>query len=194
MYLANYKEGPAGFVDGSWAWLDNGMTVAAANDGTPVPAVLKRTGHLSRMDNRVTTQTNGGYVVVQRSTYALAGQTIAVRVSGDLVEPTNNGLYYMYSDHPSASSGQALGSVERYPERWLDRRWSRRDTCLLATGARSRTTCRRTEAFTGHVHNNLGGGADDLGLIYEREILPARIGPVLPAPTPLCPTPPTRNP
>ncbi|MCZ7672032.1 MAG: hypothetical protein M5U34_35350 [Chloroflexi bacterium] len=60
----------------------------------------------------MTTQTNGGYVVVQRSTLpALAGQTIAVRVSGDLVEPTNNGLYYMYSDHPSASSGQALGSV-----------------------------------------------------------------------------------
>ncbi|MCZ7672017.1 MAG: hypothetical protein M5U34_35275 [Chloroflexi bacterium] len=93
--------------------VDDDAARAAANDETFVPAVLKRTGHLSRMDNRVTTQTNGGYVVVQRSTYALAGQTIAVRVSGDLVEPTNNGLYYMYSDHlGSVSAIQKDGSTE----------------------------------------------------------------------------------
>jgi len=35
---------------------------------------------------------------------------VAVRVTGD-PDPANNGLFYLYSDHHSASSGQALGSA-----------------------------------------------------------------------------------
>ncbi|MCZ7672025.1 MAG: hypothetical protein M5U34_35315 [Chloroflexi bacterium] len=99
-------------MDGSWAWLDNGMTVAAAADGTPVPAVLKRTGHLSRMDNRVTTQTNGGYVVVQRSTYALAGSR-RLRCGWWRLGRTHEQWSLLYVQRPSfgKSSGQALGGA-----------------------------------------------------------------------------------
>ncbi len=45
-----------------------------------------------------------------RVTYSAAGQTIATRVSGD-PNPANNGLFYIYSDHPSAQLRTSLGST-----------------------------------------------------------------------------------
>jgi len=51
-----------------------------------------------------------GQTVIQRSTYSLAGQAIAVRVAGSPLA-TNNGLFYLYSDHASALLSTGLGSA-----------------------------------------------------------------------------------
>ncbi|MBP6471937.1 MAG: RHS repeat-associated core domain-containing protein [Chloroflexi bacterium] len=48
--------------------------------------------------------------VIQRSTYSLAGQAIALRVAGSPLA-TNNGLFYLYSDHASALLSTGLGSA-----------------------------------------------------------------------------------
>ncbi len=59
------------------------------------------------------------YSTSASSAQALAGQAIAVRVTGD-PDPTNNGLFYLHSDHlgstsaMSNSSGQLVGEVTRY--------------------------------------------------------------------------------
>ncbi|MCB8922752.1 MAG: hypothetical protein H6662_14285 [Ardenticatenaceae bacterium] len=54
---------------------------------------------------------SGGQYVIQRSTYSLAGQAVAVRVTGDL-DIANDGLFYLYSDHlGSASAIQRDGGV-----------------------------------------------------------------------------------
>ncbi|MCB9003547.1 MAG: RHS repeat-associated core domain-containing protein [Ardenticatenaceae bacterium] len=54
---------------------------------------------------------SGGQVAIQRSTYFLAGQAVAVRVTGDL-DIANDGLFYLYSDHlGSASAIQRDGGV-----------------------------------------------------------------------------------
>jgi RHS repeat-associated protein len=56
---------------------------------------------------------------IQRSTYAIAGQTIAIEVSGD-PEPGNNGVFYVYTDHLGSISvlsdleGALVGDVVRY--------------------------------------------------------------------------------
>nr|MBP7042150.1 peptidoglycan DD-metalloendopeptidase family protein [Chloroflexota bacterium] len=51
-----------------------------------------------------------GQTTIQRSTYSLAGQAIAVRVAGSPLA-TNNGLFYLYSDHASALLSTSLGSA-----------------------------------------------------------------------------------
>ena len=51
-----------------------------------------------------------GQTTIQRSTYSLAGQAIAVRVAGSPLA-TNNGLLYLYSDHASALLSTSLGSA-----------------------------------------------------------------------------------
>ncbi|MBE7529097.1 MAG: hypothetical protein HND44_24765 [Chloroflexi bacterium] len=43
--------------------------------------------------------------MIKRSRYGIAGQTIATRVTNDPASG-NNGLFYIYSDHPSTGSGQ----------------------------------------------------------------------------------------
>jgi len=54
-----------------------------------------------------------------RVTYLLAGQAVAVRVSGD-PDPANNGLHYLYADHlgsisaMSDENGQLVGGITRY--------------------------------------------------------------------------------
>ncbi|MBE7528199.1 MAG: hypothetical protein HS099_00500 [Ardenticatenaceae bacterium] len=40
-----------------------------------------------------------------RITFPIGGQVVATRVTNDPVSG-NNGLFYMYSDHPSTGSGQ----------------------------------------------------------------------------------------
>lgn len=112
--------------------------------------------HLSRLAQTITQQ-EGNQVVIQRSTYALAGQTIAVRVNGD-PDNTKNGLFYMYSDHLGSTSAiQKDGSTEVEQSRYLPFGGWRGDKPDNLPGNRG---------YTGHVMNNLGGGADDLGLIY----------------------------
>ena len=58
--------------------------------------------HLSRVTNAPAYQTSG-QTVIQRSTYSLAGQAIAVRVASSPLA-TNNGLFYLYSDHLGSAS------------------------------------------------------------------------------------------
>jgi RHS repeat-associated protein len=94
-----------------------------------------------------------GPAVIRRSTYRLAGQLVAVRVSGDPVT-ANNGLFYYHTDHlgstaalTKGSDGAVLGSsVARY----------------YPFGAyRTAPTATVTDReYTGHRHN------DDIGLIY----------------------------
>ncbi|MBX3056444.1 MAG: hypothetical protein KF770_08230 [Anaerolineae bacterium] len=38
-----------------------------------------------------------GTAVIQRSTYSIAGQTVAIQVSGD-PHPDNNGIFFIHSD------------------------------------------------------------------------------------------------
>ena len=112
------------------------------------------------LDSTMMSMTNGslaGTLVTQRSTYAIAGQTIAVRVNGD-PDNTKNGLFYMYSDHLGSTSAiQKDGSTEVEQSRYLPFGGWRGDKPDNLPGNRG---------YTGHVMNNLGGGADDLGLIY----------------------------
>jgi hypothetical protein len=42
--------------------------------------------------------------------YKIAGQTGVIKVSGD-PDPANNGTFYVYSDHASASLNTSLGSI-----------------------------------------------------------------------------------
>ncbi|RMG69629.1 MAG: RHS repeat-associated core domain-containing protein, partial [Chloroflexi bacterium] len=51
--------------------------------------------------------------MIQRVTHAIAGQTVAVRVSGD-PDPANNGLHHLYTDHLGSVSAirQANGAVQ----------------------------------------------------------------------------------
>jgi RHS repeat-associated protein len=109
----------------------------------------------ARLVNSPAQQGSNQYLI-QRSTYALVGQTIAVRVSGDPIG-TNNGLYYMYSDHlGSASAIQKDGSTTVEQARYLPFGGWRTQPGNLPTN----------RGFTGHVMNNMGSGADNLGLIY----------------------------
>ncbi len=94
--------------------------------------------------------------LIQRTTYRLAGQTIAVKVSGS---PTNDGLYYVHSDHLGSASvlsnaGGAVvpGSEARYLPFGDWRTQPTSNPALTDMG------------FTGHKHNN--SGSNDLGLIY----------------------------
>jgi RHS repeat-associated protein len=99
-----------------------------------------------------TTTTHNGDITIQRSSYSLAGQRIAVRVTGT---PAGSGddLFYVYSDHLGSTSimlrsnGDFVsGSTTRY----------------FPFGA-YRTTPSQTitdRGFTGHQQN------DSLGLIY----------------------------
>jgi hypothetical protein len=67
--------------------------------------------------NNVAAQT-ADQVVIRRSAYSLAGQVIAVRVSGD--PAGNNGLHYVFSDHLGSASvvtdagGNVQGGVQRF--------------------------------------------------------------------------------
>lgn len=98
-----------------------------------------------------TTSAQTGEVVIQRVTYRVAGQPVAVRVSGD-PNPDNNGLFYLHTDHQgsivavSDEDGNPVEDISRfYP--YGERR----------SGVSSEITDR---GYTGHQHN------DDLGLIY----------------------------
>ncbi len=100
-------------------------------------------------------EVNNG-VVTRRATYSLGGQAVALRVQ---VVGGNNALYYLLTDHLgstrrvlTASGAPVTGSTSRY---------------LPFGGWRTEPTSNLTDrGFTGHLHNNLGSGADDLGLIY----------------------------
>jgi RHS repeat-associated protein len=108
---------------------------------------------------------------IRRKTYALGGQAVATRVSGDPVSG-KNGLFYMHSDHASTSSAHRLGSnsVMSFGQ-------GHGSMGTAVPGSRGRyfpyggwrvtpTAGLTDQGYTGHKHNNLGSTADDLGLIF----------------------------
>jgi RHS repeat-associated protein len=93
-----------------------------------------------------------GETVIQRSRYMLAGQTIAVRVSGDPVSG-NNGLAFYYTDHLGSASIMLKSNGD----------FVSGSTARYHPFGSYRTTPTQTVSdrrYTGHAHN------DDLGLIY----------------------------
>ncbi|MBP6804580.1 MAG: RHS repeat-associated core domain-containing protein [Chloroflexi bacterium] len=100
-----------------------------------------------------------GQTTIQRSTYSLAGQATAVRVAGNPLA-TNNGLFYLYSDHASALLSTGLGSASALVtgggQKVNETRY------LPFGGYRSGSPNALTDrGFTGHKEN-----MTDLGLIY----------------------------
>jgi RHS repeat-associated protein len=95
-----------------------------------------------------------GSTTTRRVTYAIAGQTVALRVQ---VVGGSNTLYYLHSDHlgstslATTTSGAVVsGSTSRHHP---------------FGSFRTTPTAGLTDVgFTGHRHNNLG--ANDLGLVY----------------------------
>jgi RHS repeat-associated protein len=109
---------------------------------------------------------------ITRKTYSFAGRTIATRISGD--PDGNDGLYYLHSDHPSTALGTSLGSnsVMSYGQGHASNLVGKevpgsRGRYFPYGGWRVTPTAGLTDqGYTGHKHNNLGGTADDLGLIF----------------------------
>lgn len=98
-----------------------------------------------------------------RITFSIAGQAVALKVIG-----SSSNTYYLYNDHLGSTStmsttagGTVSGSTARY---------------YPFGGWRTEPTAGLTDpGFTGHLHNNLGSGADNLRLVYmqARWYLPA---------------------
>ncbi|MCA9924818.1 MAG: hypothetical protein KC421_20725, partial [Anaerolineales bacterium] len=159
------------YNNGSKYWDDlavASLTGAPANTPTPTStSVVTATATATNMPVNTATPTATATpqpttpppdpVVIQRSTYSLGGQPIAVRVSGDPVA-ANNGIFYFHTDHlgstsvmTSHSSGNIVfGSIARYTP-FGD--WRTEPSADLTD-----------KGFTGHKSNNTG--SNDLGLIY----------------------------
>ena len=105
---------------------------------------------------------------IDRLTLSLAGQPVAVLVSGDVTE--RNGTYYFMNAHPSAALGTGLGSTRALLNSnngIVDNAIThyhplRQAQCRLFGSYRGDTPAQQLtdQGFTGHKHN------DDLGLIY----------------------------
>lgn len=125
-----------------------------ANDNSAVAdsteaEVATGNGYKGQLTRLATVQTS--QVFIRRITYGVAGQTIAVKVTGDPVSD-NNGLFYVYSDHLGSTtamtneSGVQIGDVTRFYPFGSYRIGGANDIS--------------DSGFTGHKHN------DDIGLIY----------------------------
>ncbi len=104
-----------------------------------------------------------GTTTIQRSTYFLAGQAIATRISGD-PDADRNGLFFIHSDHLGSASVMSYGAGHNSGT-----------TGAMVPGSLSRylpfgdwraePTADLTDiGFTGHKSNNVG--SNDIGLIY----------------------------
>ena len=95
--------------------------------------------------------------IIKRATYALGGYAIATKISGD---PTagNNGTFFIYSDHLGSMRYLTIGNNVVAT--------SRADFMPFGDWRTEPTSGLTDEGYTGHTHNNLGGGANDLGLVY----------------------------
>ena len=120
------------------------------DSGTTIVQPSKK--HIARVTN-TSNQQIGDQIIIQRSTYAVAGQTIAVRkVTLENGLAQSNELFYLYSDH--------LGSVStiQNPDGMVERA-----RYLPFGGYRTTPTTNPSitdRGFTGQKHNN------SLGLIY----------------------------
>ena len=94
--------------------------------------------------------TGSGSYTIQRTTYSVAGQAVAVRVSGDPAA-VNNGLSYLYSDHLGSASAMQTTDGSVTQTRYMPFGGYR-------TGSGGNDITDR--GYTGHKQN------DGLGLIY----------------------------
>ncbi len=83
---------------------------------------------------------------------------MAVQVSGD-PDPANNGLFHIYADHLGSSGSLSDSSGVYIPN-------SHAKYTPFGDWRTEPSATAGDRYYTGHKHNNLGGGADDLGLIY----------------------------
>jgi RHS repeat-associated protein len=102
---------------------------------------------------------------IRRKTYALGGQPVATRVSGDPVSG-KNGIFYMHSDHLGSNSVMSYG--QGHASNLVGTAVpNSRGRYFPYGGWRVTPTAGLTDqGYTGHKHNNLGSTADDLGLIF----------------------------
>jgi RHS repeat-associated protein len=111
----------------------------------------------------VTTST----ATIQRKTYALGGTAVAMRASGyPAGETGKNGLFYMHSDHLGSNSVMSYG--QGHPSNLVGKEFpNSRGRYFPYGGWRVTPTAGLTDqGYTGHRHNNIGTGGDDLGLIF----------------------------
>ncbi len=83
---------------------------------------------------------------------------MAVQVSGD-PDPANNGLFHIYADHLGSTGSLSDSSGVYIPN-------SHAKYTPFGDWRTEPTATAGDRYYTNHKHNNLGGGADDLGLIY----------------------------
>ncbi len=95
---------------------------------------------------------------IQRISLSFAGGPVAVQVSGD-PDPANNGLFHIYADHLGSSGSLSDSSGVYIPN-------SHAKYTPFGDWRTEPTATAGDHYYTNHKHNNLGGGADDLGLIY----------------------------
>ncbi|MFO7537994.1 MAG: hypothetical protein R6X32_08030 [Chloroflexota bacterium] len=98
---------------------------------------------------------------IERLTLSLAGQPVAVLVSGDVSE--RNGIYYFMGDHPSTALGTGLGSSNVLVDKSDNSIVPGSRTFYQPFGGYRGDLPDQglsDQGFTGHKHNN------DLGLIY----------------------------
>jgi RHS repeat-associated protein len=97
-----------------------------------------------------------GRTTTRRITYSAAGQAIALRVQ---IVNGSNVLYYLHSDHLGSTSLATNTSGVKIPGS---------DARYYPFGDwRTEPTANLTDrGFTGHLHNNIGSGSDDIGLVY----------------------------
>ena len=95
---------------------------------------------------------------IQRISLSFAGGPVAVQVSGD-PDPANNGLFYIYADHLGSSGSLSDSSGVYIPN-------SHAKYTPFGDWRTEPTATAGDRYYTNHKHNNLGNGADDLGLIY----------------------------
>ncbi len=95
---------------------------------------------------------------IQRISLSFAGQPVAVQVSGD-PDPANNGLFHIYADHLGSSGSLSDSSGVYIPN-------SHAKYTPFGDWRTEPTATAGDRYYTNHKHNNLGNGADDLGLIY----------------------------
>ena len=101
-------------------------------------------------------QTSSGGI--QRISLSFAGGPVAVQVSGD-PDPANNGLFHIYTDHLGSTGSLSDSSGVYIPD-------SHAKYTPFGDWRTEPTATAGDRYYTGHKHNNLGGGANDLGLIY----------------------------
>jgi hypothetical protein len=162
-------------LDGVWRYT-GGRVTAPANAATAQILLLSHynTGWLA-FDDVLLTRV-GQETVIKRSSYGIAGQVIATRVTGDPVSG-NNGLSYFYSDHLGSAS--AL----QKPDATMAYTWYLPFGGYRPGSAPSQTITDRD--FTGQRENM------ELGLLYYNARFYAPTLADSSAPTPSSPTPPT---